>query len=150
MIWQSVYSTGLQLSPREANEPKRCVSRPSKKCCPAATGSLPRSLCCEISTNGRIRLRFRAGSSGQTSPSRDERPGKTFDSSRFDWNVSRGGNFWRGAIIGHGNVPLLPCIRTLKRAGYAGVLSIEFEGIEDPLMGTELGQANLRRLVEMA
>ena len=77
-------------------------------------------------------------------------PGKTLDSSRFDWNVSRGGNFWRGAIIGHGNVPLLPCIRALKRAGYAGVLSIEFEGIEDPLLGIELGQANLRRLVEMA
>ena len=67
-----------------------------------------------------------------------------------DWNVSRGGNFWRGAIIGHGNVPLLPCIRTLKRAGYAGVLSIEFEGIEEPLMGIELGQVNLCRLLEMA
>ncbi len=66
------------------------------------------------------------------------------------WGMSRGGNYWRGAIIGHGNVPLLPCLRVMKQAGYAGVLSIEFEGMEDVLPALELGQANLRRLVEMA
>jgi len=66
------------------------------------------------------------------------------------WNVSRGGNFWRGAIIGHGNVPLLQCIRILKRAGYDGVLSIEFEGMEDPLVGIEIGLENLKRFVEEA
>jgi sugar phosphate isomerase/epimerase len=66
------------------------------------------------------------------------------------WFMSRSGNFLRGAIIGHGNVPLLQSIRALKRAGYDGVLSVEFEGMEDPLVGIRIGQANLRRLVELA
>lgn len=64
--------------------------------------------------------------------------------------MSRSGNFIRGAIIGHGNVPLLQAIRALKRTGYDGVLSVEFEGMEDPLVGIRIGQANLRRLVEQA
>ncbi len=63
------------------------------------------------------------------------------------WALSRGGNFWRGAIIGHGDVPVSACLRVMKRAGYDGVLSIEFEGLEDPLMGMAIGQANLRRYV---
>jgi sugar phosphate isomerase/epimerase len=65
------------------------------------------------------------------------------------WAVSRGGNFWRGAIIGHGNVPILQCLRVMHRAGYAGVLSIEFEGMEDVLTGIKIGLENLRRFVAM-
>lgn len=63
------------------------------------------------------------------------------------WNVSRGGNFWRGAIIGHGDVPVTQCLRAMRRADYDGVLSIEFEGMEDVLAGLRIGQANLRRYV---
>lgn len=66
------------------------------------------------------------------------------------WFMSRSGNFLRGAIIGHGNVPLLQAIRALKRSGYDGVLSVEFEGMENPLDGIRMGQANLRKLVELA
>lgn len=66
------------------------------------------------------------------------------------WFMSRGGNYLRGAIIGHGDAPLLQSIRALKRTGYDGVLSVEFEGMEDPLEGIRIGQANLRRLVELA
>lgn len=66
------------------------------------------------------------------------------------WNLSRGGGFWRGAIIGHGDVPVLQCLRAMRRAGYDGVLSIEFEGLEDPLQGIALGQKNLRRLLDLA
>jgi sugar phosphate isomerase/epimerase len=66
------------------------------------------------------------------------------------WAVSRGGNFWRGAIIGHGNVPILQCLRVMHRAGYSGVLSIEFEGMEDVLTGIAIGLENLRRFVAMA
>ncbi len=61
------------------------------------------------------------------------------------WFQSRGGNYLRGAIIGHGEVPILHCLRIMKNAGYDGVLSIEFEGIEDPLMGITIGFENLRR-----
>lgn len=66
------------------------------------------------------------------------------------WFMSRAGNYLRGAIIGHGNVPLLQAIRALKRVGYDGVLSVEFEGMEDPEAGIRIGQANLRKLVELA
>lgn len=66
------------------------------------------------------------------------------------WFISRAGNYLRGSIIGHGDVPLVPCIRTLKRAGFDGVLSIEFEGMEDPLVGIRVGCDNLKRLVAMA
>ena len=64
------------------------------------------------------------------------------------WNVSRGGNFWRGAIIGHGDVPVTQCIRTIKQSGYDGVLSIEFEGMEDVLTSIDHCQTNLRRFID--
>ena len=63
------------------------------------------------------------------------------------WFTSRAGNFLRGAIIGHGDVPVTQCLRVMQKAEYDGVLSIEFEGMEDVLKGIELGQQNLRRFV---
>lgn len=63
------------------------------------------------------------------------------------WFLSRGGNFLRGAIIGHGDVPLLQALRALMRTGFDGVLSIEFEGMEEVLPALRIGQANLRRLL---
>lgn len=65
------------------------------------------------------------------------------------WFQSRGGNYLRGSIIGHGDVPILQCLRIMKSAGYDGVLSIEFEGLEDPIEGISIGLENLRRYVEM-
>ncbi|MEZ4676040.1 MAG: hypothetical protein R2932_17580 [Caldilineaceae bacterium] len=47
-------------------------------------------------------------------------------------------------------MPILQCLRIMRREGYDGVLSIEYEGIEDVLMGIEIGHDNLRRLVAMA
>jgi sugar phosphate isomerase/epimerase len=66
------------------------------------------------------------------------------------WFPSRAGNHLRGAIIGHGNAPVAQCVQLLKRAGYDGVLSVEFEGLEDPLKGISLGLANLRRFLSRA
>ena len=77
------------------------------------------------------------------------KPGNGFNPGE-GWFLSRGGNYLRGAIIGNGDVPLLQALRSLKRSGYNGVLSIEFEGMEDVLAGLRIGQANLRRLVELA
>jgi sugar phosphate isomerase/epimerase len=65
------------------------------------------------------------------------------------WFESRGGTYLRGAIIGHGNVDVLHCLKIMKRDGFSGVLSIEYEGIEDVLMGIQMGHDNLRRLVAM-
>lgn len=63
------------------------------------------------------------------------------------WFPSRGGNYLRGAIIGHGVVPIVQCLRIMKGKGYDGVLSIEFEGMEDPLTGITVGLDNLKRYV---
>ena len=66
------------------------------------------------------------------------------------WSQTRAGNYIRGAVIGHGDAPILSCLRTLKKAGYDGVLSIEFEGIEEPTKGIGIGLENLRRLTVLA
>lgn len=58
---------------------------------------------------------------------------------------SRNGNYLRGAIIGHGDVPVKHCLTALKRAGYDGYIAIEFEGMEDCIQGLEIGLSNLRR-----
>ena len=60
---------------------------------------------------------------------------------------SRGGNFLKGTIIGHGVVPVVTCLQTLKDAGYSGFLSMEFEGMEDTLEALTIGLENLRRYI---
>lgn len=61
--------------------------------------------------------------------------------------LSRGGRFLRGTILGHGNVPVAACLRALKRAGYDGYISIEFEGMEDCTEGVAIGFENLKRYI---
>jgi len=63
------------------------------------------------------------------------------------WFQSRAGNYLRGAIIGHGDVPVGQCLRLLKKAGYDGVCSLEFEGMEEPRQGIRLGLENLQRFL---
>lgn len=58
---------------------------------------------------------------------------------------TRAGNYLRGTIIGHGNVPVKQCLRTLKAAGYDDTIAIEFEGMEDPMDALRIGLANLKR-----
>lgn len=58
--------------------------------------------------------------------------------------MSRGGNYLRGTIIGHGDVPVVRCLRALKRAGYDYLISVEFEGMEDCIKGISIGLANLK------
>ena len=47
------------------------------------------------------------------------------------YGQTRGCNYFKGAVIGNGDVDVDRCIKVLKRAGYDGYLSIEFEGSED-------------------
>ncbi len=63
------------------------------------------------------------------------------------WFRTRAGNYLRGAIIGHGSAKIYQSIQILKRSGYDGFVSIEFEGVEDHLKGIELGLANLKRFI---
>lgn len=58
--------------------------------------------------------------------------------------VSRGGNFLRGTIIGHGDVPVLQCLRALKKAEFDGYVAVEFEGMEDCINGIRIGFDNLK------
>ncbi len=51
----------------------------------------------------------------------------------------------RGAIVGHGVIDVPKQIAILKRAGYSGYLSLEFEGIEEPLKAVRMGLDFLRR-----
>ncbi len=61
------------------------------------------------------------------------------------WFRTRGGNYLKGAIVGHGEVPLASCLNVVSRHGYDGVLSIEFEGLENPVDGVRIGLDNLKR-----
>ena len=55
-----------------------------------------------------------------------------------EWLKTRGGNFIRGTVLGHGSVPLKQCIHTLRNfCGYMGSVSLEFEGPEDTLAAIE-------------
>ena len=65
------------------------------------------------------------------------------------WGRSRAGNYYRCTIFGHGNVPTFQCLQNLKRNGYDGYISLEFEGIEDVLMSIEIAKENMDRYISM-
>ncbi len=58
---------------------------------------------------------------------------------------TRGGNYLKGTIVGHGDVPVAQCLAILKANGYNGYLGIEFEGMENPLDAIAIGRENLLR-----
>jgi sugar phosphate isomerase/epimerase len=60
------------------------------------------------------------------------------------WFPTRGGNYLRGTILGHGAVPLTQCLAFIKASGYDGGVSLEFEGSEDPLEAVRRGFEFLR------
>lgn len=63
---------------------------------------------------------------------------------------SRGANYLKGTIVGHGAVPIVPCLRILKKAGFDGYAAIEFEGMEDSIRALEIGLSNLKRYAALA
>lgn len=64
------------------------------------------------------------------------------------WFESANGNGLRGAIVGHGDLPLVDIIKAVKAFGYDGDISIEFEGMEDCLQGSKLGMDLAKHLWE--
>ena len=60
------------------------------------------------------------------------------------WFNTRGGNSLRGTILGHGVVPVAQCLGILKRAGYDGIVSVEFEGLEPVMEAVEMSAQNLK------
>ena len=63
------------------------------------------------------------------------------------WGTTRGGNYFKGAIIGEGDIPVKECVKALKRAEYDGYLSIEYEGAVDCIKGISKGLANLKQIL---
>ncbi len=62
------------------------------------------------------------------------------------WFKTRGENYIRGTIVGHGVIPVAQCVTMLKNAGYDGYLSLEFEGLEDNMVALKGGYEYLRRV----
>lgn len=63
--------------------------------------------------------------------------------------MTRGGNYLRGAVIGHGDVPVVQCLKILKNAGYNGYITVEFEGMENAKNGVKWGLNTLKRIEEI-
>lgn len=62
--------------------------------------------------------------------------------------MTRGANYIAGTVIGEGVVPVKQCLAILKRAGYDGYVSVEYEGVEDCIAGISRGLANLKNFIE--
>jgi sugar phosphate isomerase/epimerase len=63
------------------------------------------------------------------------------------WLQTRGCNYLKGSILGEGDIEVKRCIDVLKRAGYDGYVSIEFEGSEDCIEAINKGHAYLRAII---
>lgn len=61
--------------------------------------------------------------------------------------LTRGANHIAGTTIGEGIVPVKQCLAILKRAGYDGYLTVEYEGAAPCLDGIAKGLAKLKRFV---
>lgn len=73
--------------------------------------------------------------------------GMRYDPGR-GYGRSRGGNFRRATIFGHGDIPTFQILTAIKRSGYDGYVSLEFEGIEDNIMAIDIGLENLKRMID--
>lgn len=62
-----------------------------------------------------------------------------------DGLMTRGANYLIGCAIGEGIVPVKQCLAILKRAGYDGYISLEYEGTEDCMLGISRGLENIKK-----
>ena len=57
-------------------------------------------------------------------------------------------NTLNGSVIGEGDIPTNQCIQILKKAGYDGFVTVEYECAEDCMVGIPRGLANLKTYIE--
>jgi sugar phosphate isomerase/epimerase len=62
---------------------------------------------------------------------------------------TRNGNLLRGTILGHGDVPVAEAVKLIRKSGYDGTLSLEFEGAEENIPALKAGFKYMGRLMEM-
>ena len=61
---------------------------------------------------------------------------------------TRGCNYFCGTAVGEGDIPVKKCLEILKRAGYEGDISIEFEGLGDCIDSLRRGRNNLENYLK--
>ncbi len=66
------------------------------------------------------------------------------------WFKTRAGNWLRDSVVGFGAAKAAQSLQTIKRSGYVGYYSIEFEGGEDALWGIGTSLTNLKRFLNEA
>ena len=66
---------------------------------------------------------------------------------REGWGQTRGCNYFAGAAVGQGDVDVKKCIEILRRAGYDGYLSVEYEGASDCILGISESRDFLKNLI---
>ncbi|RKN72956.1 sugar phosphate isomerase/epimerase family protein [Paenibacillus ginsengarvi] len=66
------------------------------------------------------------------------------------WFRTAHGNFLRGAIVGHGDIPIRKIVKLTKQSGYDGNITVEFEGMEECKTASKIAMDNLRRFWEEA
>ena len=74
------------------------------------------------------------------------RSGMSFDPGR-GYRLTRGGNYRRATIFGHGDVPTYQMLNAIRSSGYDGYVSLEFEGIEPVMDAISIGTENLQRMI---
>ncbi len=65
------------------------------------------------------------------------------------WLTTKHLRYLRGAIVGHGDLPMRDLIHTVVHSDFAGDMLIEFEGMEDPRIACALSLNNLRSMIEL-
>ncbi len=63
--------------------------------------------------------------------------------------ITSGGNWLRGTILGHGDVAVAECVKTLRKAGYEDTFTLEFEGPEDNLTALKHSCSYMKKLAAM-
>ncbi|SHF15859.1 Sugar phosphate isomerase/epimerase [Caldanaerobius fijiensis DSM 17918] len=71
---------------------------------------------------------------------------KYYDNPGEGWFRTSHGNYLRGAIVGQGDMDIRHIIKIIKDSGYDGYISVEFEGLEDPRIGSKYGMDNAKRI----
>ena len=64
------------------------------------------------------------------------------------WLTTLSGKHLLGSIVGFGDMPTEAILRAIVESGYDGHVSIEFEGLEDSLVGCAKGLGNTRAILE--
>ena len=65
-----------------------------------------------------------------------------------EWFRTSHGNYLRGAIVGHGDLPIRRIVKLIKDSGYDGYITVEFEGMEECRSASRIAMDNVRRLWE--